>query len=381
MAHGPAYDWLIVGGGLQGSFAARAIADVAPDARVAILSERSALAAWQQRAQACGMTYLRSSNAHHLGQRAGSLRHFAAVHDFDETHWLGHYGRPSRALFENHTHEALGGPTRLHARATEIEQLAGRWRVHTTQGAHHDTARLVLALGPNAPYRPPWATDCAHVYDPLFDIQALAGRRIAVVGGGITGAQLALQLQAAGRSVCWVTRTTPRRADFDSEPCYAGPRCLVPFQRTPIEARTALLAQARRPGTLPPDVFARITAALAAGEIAWQCGTIKDGDTHGLRFADGRRLSADQVVVATGFDSAPPVDGLLDRCIRGFGLRCDRDGHIFMNTDLETVPGLHILGRAASLQLGPMAANLKGARLGGTRLAALAGRVEQGHSA
>lgn len=366
------FDWLIVGGGLHGSFVARAIRDAAPGADIAVLDDRTPMDAWQRRADACGMTYLRSSNAHHLGRRADALRRFACEHGFDAAHELGYYRRPSRALFEAHAAQALDGVERIATRAEQIERVGRGWRVHDSQGRHYDSNRVVLALGPNPPYRPAWADGCEHVYDRDFDAAAAPKARTVVVGGGITGAQLALRLQAEGRTVCWVTRTTPRQADFDSDPCYAGPRCLTPFERSPIEERTALLAEARQPGTLPPDVFARITAALAAGDIGWRRGTIEARDTQGLKFADGRTLAADRVILATGFDTQPAPGSLLDNCIRDLDLRCDRDGHVFINKALEAAPGLHLLGRPASLQLGPMAGNIKGARLAGVRLARLA---------
>ncbi|MBS62304.1 FAD-dependent oxidoreductase [Salinisphaera sp.] len=368
------YDWLIVGGGLHGTFAAQAITAAAPAARLAVLDDRHPLADWQRRADACGMIYLRSSNAHHLGRRADALRAFAAENGFDSGHELGYYRRPARALFEAHARHALAGPERIATRGERIERLARGWRVHATNGRAYDTRRLVLALGPNAPYRPVAAAGCEHVYDADFAIDRYASARVAVVGGGITGAQLALKLQELGHTVCWVTRTPPRRADFDSDPCYAGPRCLTPFARTPIEARTALLANARQPGTLPPDVLARITAALAAGDIAWRRGDVESTDANGLVLAHGRRIDADRVILATGFENHARPDSLLGHTIDALDLRCDSDGHVFINDNLEAAPGLHLLGRPASLQLGPMAGNIKGARLAGTRLAALAKR-------
>lgn len=365
------FDWLFVGGGLHGSFVARHIADAASDARVAILDDHAALTAWQRRADACGMTYLRSSGAHHLGRRADALRRFAATRGFDDAHRLGYYRRPSRALFETHATAALTGPERIRARAARIERRSYGWRVHTLQGIYYDTTRLVLALGPNTPYRPAWATDCAHVYDRDFDAGYAPGQRTAVIGGGITGAQLALRLQALGHTVCWVTRDRPRPADFDSDPCYAGAKCLSPFARLSWPQRTLALANARLPGTLPPDIMARITAALAAGDIAWRCGEIGTADRKGLIFADGRRVEVDRIVLATGFEARPRPDSLLGRCIDQLGLATDVDGHILINRQLEAASGLHILGRPASLQLGPMAGNIKGARLAGQRLARL----------
>lgn len=366
------YDWLIIGGGLQGSFVAQALRDAVPHVALAVLDDRRPLDAWQRRAAACGMDYLRSSNAHHMGQRADALRRFAAAKGYDGAHELGYYRRPSRALFEAHAAAALHGGTRIADRGARLERIVRGWRVHCRSGASVDTTRVVLALGPNAPRRPDWARGCEHVYDLDFDGLVAADARTVVVGGGISGAQLALRLQSHGRPVYWVTRERPQVADFDSDPCYAGPRCLAPFKRTPIAARTALLTAARRPGTLPPDIHARITAALAAREIGWRCGEVVARDAGGVAFADGRHLAADRVILATGFQTQPASDSLLARCIRDHALRCDRDGHVFIDDALQAAPGLHLLGRPASLQLGPMAGNIQGARLAGRRLAALA---------
>lgn len=376
-------DWLIVGAGLHGRFIADAIQRAAPAVELALLDPAEPLAAWQARADACGMHYLRSSNAHHLGATANSLRRFATTHDFDAGHQLGYYRRPSRALFESHALATLGTPAQIPARAVRIEAAGAHWRVSTDDDATYLARRVVLATGPHRLHRPAAMADAEHVFDPGFALGE-PGPRLAIVGGGITGAQLALRAAEAGHSVCWVTRTPPRPAVFDSDPCYAGPRCLQPFWNTPLTLRSALLRTARKPGTLPPDVLARITADLAAGQIGWQCADAVGLNDRGVLFGDGRQLAADRIVLATGFCNRPASDSLLGRCIAdlsagpgrglGLGLGMDEDGHLSISADLEAAPGLHVAGRPASLQLGPMAGNIKGARLAGAALAAVARR-------
>lgn len=320
------------------------------------------------------MRYLRSSNAHHLGARADSLRVFAAGHGFDAQHALGYYRRPSRALFEAHARWALTPPeATICAAAQAIEPLEAGWQITADNGQVLAARRVVLATGPGQPYRPPALAHAEHVFDADFALGA-PGPRTAIVGGGITGAQLALRATESGHAVCWITRTPPRPADFDSDPCYAGPRCMTPFLDTPIPARTQLLRDARQPGTLPPDVLARITAALSARQLSWRCARVSGYLDHQLRFGDGRTLTADRVILATGFEDTPRPDSLLGRCIEHLGLETDGDGHIVINEVLEAAPGLHLAGRPASLQLGPMAGNIKGARLAGATLAAVAKR-------
>ncbi|RJS93551.1 FAD/NAD(P)-binding protein [Salinisphaera sp. Q1T1-3] len=365
------YDWLIIGGGPHGRFAARAIAHAAPDSRLAVIDPAPALAAWRRRAAACDMRYLRSSNAHHLGARADSLRRFSDAHGYDARHALGYYRRPSRALFEAHAEATLGRLPQITARALDVAPGDTDWQVATDDGARRRAARVVLATGPGRPYRPPGLDDAEHVFDPDFDLGE-PGAATVVIGGGITGAQLALRAMRAGHRVCWLTRAPPRASDFDAEPCYAGPRCMTPFVATPTAERTALLAEARRPGTLPPDVHADITAALAAGSLTWRRGTAVARDDDAVLLADGRRLAAERVILATGFASAPTPDSVLARVVQRLALVDDGAGHLALDSMLQAAPGLHVIGRPASLVLGPMAGNIKGARTAGQRLARVA---------
>jgi len=366
-------DWLIVGGGPHGCFIADALLRAHPALAVAIVDPAGPLDAWCRRADACGMVYLRSSNAHHLGARADSLRRFADEQGFDRAHELGYYRRPSRALFEGHARASLQAPSRwLAARANTPSRILNGWTVTTDTGHTLAARRVVLATGPGQPYRPPGLSDAEHVFDTDF-VLGVPGRRTVIVGGGITGAQLALRAIDAGHDICWVTRTQPRPADFDSEPRYAGRLGMDPFLAAPMEERTQLLRDARQPGTLPPDILARITAALTSRQLAWQCASVVGYDSGQLSFEDGRVIDAERVILATGFEPVPARRSVLGRCIESLGLATDDDGHVVVNASLEAAPGLHIAGRAASLQLGPMAGNLKGARMAGQRLAAIAG--------
>ncbi|MDA3920483.1 MAG: FAD/NAD(P)-binding protein [Salinisphaera sp.] len=367
------YDWLIIGGGPHGRFIAASIARAAPAARLAIVDPLAAMAVWRARATACGMRYLRSSNAHHLGARADSLRRFAAEHGYDDAHMLGYYRRPSLGLFDAHAAAELGAPTHIRRSAHGLARDDGAWRVQLDTGDSLTAERVVLATGPGRPSRPAGFETTEHVFDPDFALGE-PGRATVIVGGGITGAQLALRAAEAGHRVCWLTRHKPVRADFDSDPCYAGPRCLVPFADTPLAERTALLAEARFPGTLPPDIYSAITAALAAGEIAWRQGHPTRLTETGVALADGRIIDAERVILATGFAHRPAPDSVLGRTIADLRLVTDTAGHLHLDSELAAAPGLHVAGRPASLQLGPMAGNIKGARLAGQTLADVARR-------
>lgn len=366
------YDWLLVGAGIHGQFIARCLKRAAPAARVALIDPHEPLADWRRRCQNCGMQYLRSTSVHHLGLAANSLRLYARQHGYDETHMLGRYQRPSLALFNAHAHEQPRPAPQIYQQARHIAAEAnGDWRLELADGQALTSRRVVLATGPGRTRRPAGLETAAHVLDTDFELGP-PGAATLIIGGGISGAQLALRASQAGHRICWLTRYAPQQADFDSHGCYAGPRCLEPFWQTPLAQRSALLDQARRPGTLPPDIHRHITMALAKGQLVWQKGTPHQLVPQGLQLADGRIVQAERVILATGFETHIQPESLLHQAMKQTGALEDGRGHLQLENDLSIAPGLHITGRPASLQLGPMAGNIKGARLAGQILADMA---------
>ncbi len=367
-------DWLIVGGGLHGSHIAHAISTARPDHDVAVIDPAGALDAWRRRARACGMRFLRSAQAHHLGLRADELRVYARCHGFDAWHALGRSRRPSRALFEAHGAEVVAHVPRIADTVEAIEPRGDSWLVATRWGASDRARRVVLAPGPPPVARPAWGRDITHIFDPAFACGSATGpntrAHVAVIGGGISAVQYAIARAQAGEPVTLVTRHRLRQTEFDSLPCFAGPRCLTPFLRLPVAERPAALAAARHPGTVPPEIYAELAMHLASGAIHWVLGEITAVADAGLRLADGRRLNAGRIVLATGSDPRPGA--LFENVADRLQLPLDGHGYAAIDTQLAWAPGLYVTGRPASLQLGPMAPNLRGARLAGARLAGLA---------
>lgn len=193
-----------------------------------------------------------------------------------------------------------------------------------------------------------------------------------MIGGGISAAQYALACARAGHRVTLLSRHPLRRAEFDGQPCFAGPRCLAPFLRLPMAQRPRVLAAARNPATLPSDVHAELTTQLDSGAIRWRCAEVTALADDGLRLAGGRHLAADHVVLATGFKAG--AGALYEQTAARLQLPLDAHGYAHVDADLGWAPGLHACGRPASLQLGPMAGNIRGARLAGQRLARVAAR-------
>ena len=199
------------------------------------------------------------------------------------------------------------------------------------------------------------------------------------MGGGISAAQAACSLAGQGVRVTLVTRHEARVHLFDSDPIWLGPKGMTPFLREPsYQRRRATIDDARRRGSLPPEVFRRLDALAQGGRLTLVEDDIVsatiDGDASVvLSLRRGQRaITADRVVLATGFLPHRPGGALVDDAIDRFGLACGDCGYPLVSRSLEWTPGLFVTGPLAELELGPTARNISGARAAGIRLRAVA---------
>lgn len=155
---------------------------------------------------------------------------------------------------------------------------------------------LVIATGVTA-NRPPWATPGVHVLRTLDDARAIraaldtGARRVLVVGAGFIATEIAAAVRTAGAEVTLVGR---------------GP---VPLLRTCGALLGEAVAGLHRDHGVRLEWGATVTGVSA-------------GPPFRVALADGRHLSADLVVAATG---ARPATGWLDGSglsVRD-GVRCD----------------------------------------------------------
>ena len=128
-------------------------------------------------------------------------------------------------------------------------------------------------------------------------VEPFVGRRVVVVGGGNSGAQIAAELSAVA-SVTWVTREPPRFLPAEVDGRYLFEQATARWRalqdgRTPDPPRSlgdivrvAPVRDALERGALKPlPMFDRFTAG-------------------GVRWEDGMELPADAVILATGFGPA-----------------------------------------------------------------------------
>lgn len=178
------------------------------------------------------------------------------------------------------------------------------------------------------------------------------GKRVLVVGGGISAVQFLQLLDDAGVSTVWSTRTPPRWHDGPFDPMWG----------LDVENRVAARTRAGlRPLSVVAATGLRLTPELRGAVdrgLLVSRGPIEALTDDGVDFADGSHESVDVILWATGFRAALSH-------LAPLGIR-DRAGGVLMADDDVSVvvaPGLFLVGygRSAST-LGATRAGRRAAR-------------------
>ncbi|NDJ51470.1 MAG: SidA/IucD/PvdA family monooxygenase [Chloroflexi bacterium] len=380
-------DWLIIGGGIHGVHLAHVLIHKqgVPSDAVRILDPHERLlAAWSSRTANTGMRYLRSPLVHHVDLHPASLQRFAQdLETAPSDLWIEPYSRPSYALFQSHCQHVIDTYLldRLHIRgqALAMHRVDGGWCVET-ESASITTQRVLLATGRQQLRLPDWAepliaqnASIQHVLDSAFESEHFGDTStVFVLGAGMSAGQIALKLMS-DHAVTLITRQPLRHQDFDSSPCWIGPKCLDAFGQANYQERRSMIDEARQPGTLSQDIYADARAAVQAGQMCHHRSEIIAADVTDdrrivLTFVDGTKRIADHVVLATGLQPVPPEQTWLADAIARYRLPVAGCGYPILDSTLRWAEGLYASGPLAELELGPVAANIAGARAAAERL-------------
>ena len=394
----------IVGGGVHGVHLAVRLLEAGVVSRdgLRIVEPGGLLEAFRRKCTQCGVDELRSPFVHHLDVDPFSLRDFARSRGREAELVSSQVGaeRPTLELFFDHAAAVIDSydleSTVLEARVTGLEQGGDGVVLETTAGGLR-TGACVLAIGHGRSYtRPEWAVDLppgasvTHVWDDGFDPDRIGETdRVGIVGGGITAAQLATTLALPGRDVTLFVRSPFRVETLEASRewmHFSG--AVDDLQALPpaSQARERTVADARRDGTMPPELFARLRRAIDRGWVDLERSEIDvatpAGGTVVLTCDDGSATWVDELVLATGFDS--PYDAPLFRQIREHsdlqtGYRSapvlDDDSLRWRRAD-GSVSRVAVSGIAAQNVLGPFARNIIGARRAGDLLVDAVGALE-----
>lgn len=384
-------DWLIIGGGVHGTHISRVLTQrggVAPDRLRVLDPHAEPLARWHACVHNTGMTFLRSPAAHNIDVQPADLHHFAE-YEVKDARYTRPYHRPSTELFRQHCDAVIDrgglGALRITGTAHRLTCGPAAMRVETDCG-EIETRRVVLALGASeAPSWPDWARSLRrvapvidHVFDPHYtrDMR-VTWQHLVVIGGGITAAQTAITMaRARPGTVTLLTRHAARVAQFDSDICWIGERCLRGFRRSSSpDFRRQIIHRARNRGSMPPDVHKQLRQAERRGQLRvlrgevcrWDRDPLGGGVLLHLQPA-AAPLAVDRVLLATGFEQARPGGAMLDQAIAELGLRCGACGYPIVDSLLRWHPQIHVSGPLAELEIGPVSRNIIGARLSALRL-------------
>ncbi|WGK68712.1 FAD/NAD(P)-binding protein [Candidatus Haliotispira prima] len=388
----PEYEWLIVGGGLQGCYFAGLLSHLCGRGKVAILDPQPRLLhRWLKRSDACHMKYMRSTSMHHLAPDPGDLLDFARISGYGEEHFTEPYLRPSLTLFNAHCRRVLEtfrlGEIHICGRLCRLSKLdSGGWQVRYLDTEDRESGlrsqNILLALGDQGEYRPdstlgeqyeqsPHLSSVDFSFDEVlaktFRWQARKPKQasdICLVGGGISSAQMALYLLEQGLKVQIDSRYPLRSFQFDSDPGWLF-KFLPKFRaETDLQKRWQIIMEERHKGSVPPRLYESLLGYQQQGRLLLGSREARDGsDSDGFGVC-----GAIPVVLATGLRYETP-DWLLE-VARELGLPLLRTAagekpalDSSLEWDSERAPGLYLTGRLAELFLGPSAGNISGARV------------------
>lgn len=388
---------IIAGGGVHGTFLSHALTRTgALDADdITVLDpHEEPLAVWNRQTRNTGMRYLRSPSSHNLDLDFHALRAYArergtpagdAGGGDGQPLFIPPYARPTLELFNAHARHLIErrGLAQMRRRARLLDAELRPDGVTVLTDAGEDGADyLILAVGRTGQLsRPSWApaeagAGVVHIFDEAFTPRRFdESRAPVVVGGGVTAAQVACRAaRRSNRPVRLLTRGAIRVEQFDSEPCFIGPRCLEQFlsSRTPAQRRR-FIDEARHPGTMPWDVAAALGEDPRIEIIEDEVRGIEPAPAggRGVRLTLRARrepIESDLVVLATGFRPGTPLSPLVAELSRRHELPVGPRGFPVPDMHLRWHPRVFVAGPLGELEIGPAAPNIIGAHLAARRL-------------
>ncbi|AGF72963.1 flavin-containing monooxygenase [Corynebacterium halotolerans] len=256
-------------------------------------------------------------------------------------------------------------PVETGVEVTGVRRIREGWALTTSAGERR-ARHVVIATGLfNRPRIPGWAREPGFDGEVLHssayrDAADFAGRSVVVVGAGSSGMEIAHQLATGGaRAVRLAVRTPPNillrelnglPGDLPAPLLFHLPTALADRLVFAVQRRIVgdlsgyglprptrgMMSRQKENGAGPAVVDREVIDAIRGGAI--ECVpavTALDGDTVVL--ADGRHVTADAVILATGYDTGLPdlVAGLDVLDERGLPLDC---------TGGEVAPGLRFVG-------------------------------------
>jgi glycine/D-amino acid oxidase-like deaminating enzyme len=374
--------WLVIGAGLHGVGMTNLLIHkygVSPHQVLLVDSDDQPCTGWFRNSRNCGMKVMRSSMKQHVGLSPDELVLFAQE-NWLESEIIG--DRPSLTLFDCHLNQVI---TSISQRFETASVTAIKRRGFFKLGIETDrglieASNVLICIGQPMNHIPHWATQLSavsHVFAPDFDPSADPAAVVAIVGGGITAAHLALRFSRSQLTppVLICQREIPISpldfhpdwVDYNSSKC-AGFRALA-FQ--PPAKRRELLNAERTPykGSMPKIVADELDEARAKEQVHVEIDEVTELQPQGsilkVMLKSGKALLVSRLILATGLESTLPQDHWLYQTASDLRLPI-HDGYPVLNPGQRWLDGqiaqggIYFSGRLAELTVGPVSGNIAG---------------------
>jgi hypothetical protein len=383
-------DIAVIGGGLAAIILGARLSQLGMLDQTVLLDPRPVLGArFFERLDRIQQPILRTPYGHHLapaGGRCPDLLEFAqAVADCltppeREQIRLAREGRPSLVpvdVFQAHTrrivdayslppvhHRGLVRSVRPRRGQFLLELASGRLLARNVIFATGEEPRRLE--GARSILRAAWRFSTAILDDPDGDRDE---GEVAVIGGGLTAAAIAVATARHGGHVSWVVRNQERFARLDAKEEYFRTEGVARFTALDLRGRTRALFVERRASVIPE--FQPLLAALEhEGKLTiHRHRVITDAREQDaglrLRLSDGTTIDAARVVSAIGMRTCLAPSLSPSRCCRWTA----HLPHLHDDTlEVVGVPGAFVIGASAQLSMGPAARAIQGMRMAADRI-------------
>lgn len=386
------YEWIIVGGGIQGITMATFLLNREKTSidKLAIIDPHSEpLENWKRCTNIISMPYLRSPSVHHLDVEPFSLQAFVKSNSHDwNTAFYGRYKRPSLQAFNEHCEHIIDDlllhKAWIQGRVRKANRMENGWSVELHNGQKLRGKNLVLAIGiSEQPSWPEWAeklkqesdSSVYHIFDTdLPDFEQLK-YPFTIIGGGITSVHLAIKLSTLfPMDVTLLKRHPFRLYDFDSDPAWLGPKNQQSFRKlVSYKKRREQIIDARHRGSIPRDLHVKLLHCLQQGRLhiadeQVEQAVVSNGQVMLYDDQDNMIHQTGTVLLATGFKPTLPGKEWLTPMIHKHHLQCAECGYPIISKSLQWGPDLYVTGALAELEMGPIARNISGARQAAERI-------------
>ncbi|MBD2498134.1 NAD(P)-binding domain-containing protein [Nostoc sp. FACHB-280] len=341
------------------------------------------LSGWKQQFTALEIPHLRSPAVHHPDPNPFALRKFAESRPQE---LFPPYDLPGTKLFEDFCQDVIRAwqlqeqviPLAVKGITPFVEHLRPKFRLDLQDGQEVIARRVVLATGGFQIQLPNWVKEIPTTYPPdklchsqNIDLRKshLTGKKVLIVGGGLTSGHLAIGAISRGAKVHLLIRRNLAEKLFDAESGWLGPKYLKDFfAQSNWEKRWTMIQQARNGGSMTPAIATQLRRQVRTGNIRIdeQCQVIKAewlDENWRVECSDNSQHKFDYIWLSTGTKFDVTTEPLLTDILAAYPIPVIK-GLPVLDTSLRW-PGceLFIMGGLAALQIGPTARNLSGARM------------------